>query len=721
MHMPVVCTRARALSLLLVVTFASIAGTVHAQTPSTFKLAYYNIQSGKGEPGLPGTPVTFADNHNCSDPSTPMNAWGVGLVQAHLRKSIADDPAVVSLGLGEAWFCGSPENVRQALGWKARSSERNGVAIVAKYGFAGAEEWVQLDTSLNTNPSDTMWVLGIPVCLDAGCTSSIKVFTAHWHASGTHKGTMYDRQAAQTVDFLKRAGGADPHVLLGDLNVWRGVPVCRQNPNDYGWTRLRDAGYLDAWPLLHGSAEGYTGMTNRAGCGVPTGYTWKRIDYAWSPANYPALSMTRFGVVTPGHEAPSDHFGIIAEFTMPGSAAPAPTDPPPPPPSPAPAPSSPTATGEVILYAADAPVIAGNWKRELDPQAAGGARLWNPDQGAPRVSAPQAAPANYFELTFAAEAGRGYRLWIRGAAQRDHWGNDSVYVQFNGSVTQSGAPVWRIGTSDGTWVNLEDGVNAGLAGWGWQDNGYGAGVLGPLVYFSTSGPQTIRVQTREDGFSIDQVVLSPRQYLTTAPGGLRNDATILTAAAAPAASTTEILLTAPQASTIAGTWSVVADATAAGGRALWNPDAGAARPAAAAAAPANYVELTFTAEAGRAYRLWLRGRADRDHWANDSAFVQFSGAVTASGAPLWRIGTTDSVFVNLEDGVNAGLSGWGWQDNGYGAGVLGPLVQFAASGSQTIRIQTREDGFRFDQVVLSSQKYLTTAPGALKNDATILK
>jgi hypothetical protein len=116
----------------------------------------------------------------------------------------------------------------------------------------------------------------------------------------------------------------------------------------------------------------------------------------------------------------------------------------------------------------------------------------------------------------------------------------------------------------------------------------------------------------------------------------------------------------------------------------------------------HYVELTFHAEAGRAYRLWLRGRADRNHWANDSVFVQFDRTVTVAGAPTARIGTTSSYEVNLEEAPHWGLSGWGWQDNGYGAGVLGPLVSFATTGTQTIRIQTREDGLRIDQIVLSS-------------------
>jgi hypothetical protein len=44
----------------------------------------------------------------------------------------------------------------------------------------------------------------------------------------------------------------------------------------------------------------------------------------------------------------------------------------------------------------------------------------------------------------------------------------------------------------------------------------------------TAPAQTIRVQTREDGFSIDQVVLSSVTYLTSSPGALKNDTTILT-------------------------------------------------------------------------------------------------------------------------------------------------------------------------------------------------
>ena len=79
------------------------------------------------------------------------------------------------------------------------------------------------------------------------------------------------------------------------------------------------------------------------------------------------------------------------------------------------------------------------------------------------------------------------------------------------------------------------------------------------------------------------------------------------------------------------------------------PDAGAAKVATAAAAPTNYFELTFNADAGKAYRLWIHGRADNNYWANDSVFVQFSGSVTSSGAATYRIGTTSAAEVNLEE------------------------------------------------------------------------
>src|SRR5882672_7026581 len=148
-----VCTPACALVVLACLVSTLIPARLSAQPPPTFKVAWFNIQSGKGEPAMAGHQSNFPDTTNCTDPSQPMNGWATGLVQAHLTNSVGADPKVVALGLAEAWAstCGSPENVRAVLGWKSKTSERNGVALVARYGFAGAEEWVQLDTSQQNN------------------------------------------------------------------------------------------------------------------------------------------------------------------------------------------------------------------------------------------------------------------------------------------------------------------------------------------------------------------------------------------------------------------------------------------------------------------------------------------------------------------------------------------------------------------------------------------
>jgi hypothetical protein len=189
-------------------------------------------------------------------------------------------------------------------------------------------------------------------------------------------------------------------------------------------------------------------------------------------------------------------------------------------------PPPPSAT-DIVLYAAEAPVKAGAWQVASDTAAAGGARLWNPDAGIAKLGAPLAAPPSYFEMTFNPQAGVGYRLWVRSKADNNSPYNDSFFVQFSGSVTSTNTPVYRIGTTDATVINLEDCSGCGLSNWGWQDNGWGVGVMGPLIYFQSTGTQTLRIQPREDGFSIDQIVLSPQTYLNSAPGALKNDTTIL--------------------------------------------------------------------------------------------------------------------------------------------------------------------------------------------------
>jgi hypothetical protein len=194
------------------------------------------------------------------------------------------------------------------------------------------------------------------------------------------------------------------------------------------------------------------------------------------------------------------------------------------------APATVTTGSEVVVYASNAQIVNENWRRVVDTSAAGGAALWDPNVATPRIAA-STNPTHYFEITAYVEQGRKYRLWLRGRADQDSPENDAVWVQFSGSINSKGQPVYRIGTASAAPVTLKDCQGCVLSGWGWQDNrtGESPGVLGPLIRFETTGLQTIRVQTREDGLRIDQIVLSSALYLNAAPGAARNDNTILMA------------------------------------------------------------------------------------------------------------------------------------------------------------------------------------------------
>lgn len=179
--------------------------------------------------------------------------------------------------------------------------------------------------------------------------------------------------------------------------------------------------------------------------------------------------------------------------------------------------------------------------------------------------------------------------------------------------------------------------------------------------------------------------------------------------------TPDIVLRTAHLSRLAGAYQLRADATAAGGSALWHPNRAAAAIKVPVANPTTFAEFTFVAEAGRPYYVWIRGRAEWNDPANDSVHLQFTNVTDA------RIGSTQSLAITLEEQVLAGLSGWGWQDRGYGAGVLGAPITFTVSGQQTLRLQPREDGLLIDQIVISADRFTTAAPGATKNDTTIVE
>jgi PKD repeat protein len=191
-----------------------------------------------------------------------------------------------------------------------------------------------------------------------------------------------------------------------------------------------------------------------------------------------------------------------------------------------PAVSAQAANTSVVLYASKAPVRAGSWVVVSDSTAAGGSAM-KTAVSATKVASPLASPANYFQMTFPASSGQAYHLWVRGKAANNSYSHDSAYIQFSDSITSTGAAVDRIGTTSAAAVVLQGCTGNSEQGWGWEDNGWCG--TGTNLHFQSTGTHTIRVQLRESGFEIDQIVLSPQTYLTAAPGSRTGSSTILAA------------------------------------------------------------------------------------------------------------------------------------------------------------------------------------------------
>src|SRR6185503_8057223 len=112
-----------------------------------------------------------------------------------------------------------------------------------------------------------------------------------------------------------------------------------------------------------------------------------------------------------------------------------------------------------------------------------------------------------FDFTFSANAGTPYRVWLRLRASGNSKFNDSLFAQFSDAVDGNGSALYRIGTGNGLTLNLQSCNGCPLGGWGWLDGAYWLSQT-TTIRFATSGSHTLRIQTREDGVMLDQVVLS---------------------------------------------------------------------------------------------------------------------------------------------------------------------------------------------------------------------
>lgn len=182
---------------------------------------------------------------------------------------------------------------------------------------------------------------------------------------------------------------------------------------------------------------------------------------------------------------------------------------------------------EIVIRACDISQrkLNGSWTLAADETSPNGIKLAMAVYGPKAPDGPLADPADYLDLTFSARARTPYRLWLRMRASDDSSESDSVWVQFSDAQVR-GRAAYRIGSGDALLVELEVCPGCGLSGWGWQDSSWSERQPATIT-FGAGGTHTLRIQAREPGVQIDQVVLSPVLYLEHAPGFSRDDPTVL--------------------------------------------------------------------------------------------------------------------------------------------------------------------------------------------------
>jgi hypothetical protein len=237
------------------------------------------------------------------------------------------------------------------------------------------------------------------------------------------------------------------------------------------------------------------------------GYTWTQVGSITTSMG----PLARVGMAVTSHENTRVNHSRFQDVSVVEDVRPPPYD-------------------EIVIHASDTdPLLRnGSWREGFDPGSPDGVMLDQWNIGYSALSGPLAFPTHYMDVVFNADANKPYTIWLRlKAADNSKW-NDSVWVQFsNDTVTRDGVPAYPIHTTKALLVNLAtDSSASSLNGWGWANGAYW--LSQPVtVRFVVPGHQTLRIQVREDGVALDQIVLSSDRYLKAPPGPPTDDHTIV--------------------------------------------------------------------------------------------------------------------------------------------------------------------------------------------------
>lgn len=176
---------------------------------------------------------------------------------------------------------------------------------------------------------------------------------------------------------------------------------------------------------------------------------------------------------------------------------------------------------EIVIHVADVCDFHGSFHQEDDSTAAEDIRAEDMPNLGLRVgghfgNSAESHPEHYFDVSFNANKDTKYHVWARlKVVAESDWGtSDSLYMQFSDSYMDIGYtdPVNQIWGNEGLVVTHGDDT------WEWNDIWTGITNRGEEFYLANNGAHTLRVQRREDGFAVDQVVISSSTYMSGSPG-----------------------------------------------------------------------------------------------------------------------------------------------------------------------------------------------------------
>jgi len=496
----------------------------HSTSLNTSTFDNVTVTTGPVPTPVPGTPSSPSPGNGATGASTtPTLTWAsTGATSYNVRFGSSSPPPLVASGITSASYTPAALSASTTYYWQIVATNSSGSTTGPVWSFKTGTvsvslpaPWTHRDIGATGLAGSASYSNGAFTVAGAGAdvwgssdafqyvsqttTGDVQIVARVTALQNTH-------QWAKAGVMLRQALTADSaHVLL-DVTPGGTIEFMTRSSRGASTTLISYGSQAPpAWLKLVRSGSTVTASVSS------NGSTWTTLGStptSISASAYIGLAVTSHDVNTRN----TSTFDNVAVTT--------PTTPPPPPPSP-------TATN-VVVYASDiaAPSIHGAWSKTSDPTSPSSVRLVTPDRGVSYANSPLAAPADYVDVTFTAEANTPYAIWLRLKATSNNKYNDAVWVQFSDALV-SGSPAYQIGSTSGLLVNLATSSSGqSLNNWGWQNTAYWLSQA-TTVTFANGGTHTLRIQIREDGVQFDQIVLSPSTYSNAAPGSVTNDSTIV--------------------------------------------------------------------------------------------------------------------------------------------------------------------------------------------------